>query len=123
MKESYYADLGSDSAPIGSVWKGRIAIVGGSDHVGLPLAMAFAKLGLQVDLVDTGAERVGLVNRSIMPFKEDGADELLPTLIRSGRLRATTESDVIGGAECAIVTIGTPVADFGDPSIGAFDRA
>jgi UDP-N-acetyl-D-mannosaminuronic acid dehydrogenase len=103
--------------------RGRVAIVGGCGHVGLPLGMALAKAGLRVDLIDTSAERVDLVNRRRMPFKEDGADELLPGLVESRRLRATTDNAVLPKADSVIVTIGTPVVDFCDPAIGEFDRA
>ncbi len=106
-----------------STWTGRVAIVGGCGHVGLPLGMAFARVGVAVDLVDLSADKVAMVNRGEMPFKEEGADDLLPELIESGLLRATTDGDAIGRAEAVIVTIGTPVGDFCDPSIGVFDRA
>jgi UDP-N-acetyl-D-mannosaminuronic acid dehydrogenase len=101
----------------------RLAIVGGCGHVGLPLGMAFAKKGLQVDLLDTSEERVTLVCQGCMPFREEGADELLPILRESGRLNATTDSAVLKDASAVIVTIGTPVADYLEPSLGAFDRA
>jgi UDP-N-acetyl-D-mannosaminuronic acid dehydrogenase len=104
-------------------WHGRVAIVGGCGHVGLPLGMALARAGLRVGLFDTSAERVDLVRRRRMPFNEDGADELLPELVESGRLQATTDASGLAEAEAVIVTIGTPVADFCDPAIGEFDRA
>jgi UDP-N-acetyl-D-mannosaminuronic acid dehydrogenase len=101
----------------------RLAIVGGCGHVGLPLGMAFAKKGLPVDLLDTSEERVQLVCRGRMPFQEGGADELLPVLRESGRLNATIDSAVLKAASTVIVTIGTPVGDYLEPSLGAFDRA
>jgi len=122
MQACYFTEM-EPVATGGSGWGGRIAIIGGCGHVGLPLGMAFADRGLYVDLIDTSAERVDLVNRSRMPFKEEGADELLPKLIAAGRLKATTDGAVLRDAKAVIVTIGTPVSDFCDPSIGAFDRA
>jgi UDP-N-acetyl-D-mannosaminuronic acid dehydrogenase len=101
----------------------RLTIVGGCGHVGLPLGMAFAKKGLRVDLLDTSEERVNLVSQGRMPFQEEGADELLPILKKSGRLNATTDSAVLKDASAVILTIGTPVADYLEPSLGAFDRA
>ncbi len=112
-----------DPGANGYTWIGPVAIVGGCGHVGLPLGMAFAKVGIPVDLIDTSRERVDLVNRGRMPFKEEGADELLPELIDSGQLSATTDDTRLRNAEGVIVTIGTPVSDFGDPAIGPFDRA
>jgi UDP-N-acetyl-D-mannosaminuronic acid dehydrogenase len=123
LESSLATEVGNAEHPDVGPWTGRIAIVGGCGHVGLPLGMAFAKLGLRVDLLDTSLDRVALVNSCLMPFKEAGADDLLPTLIQSGRLNATTDSKVLVEAEGVIVTIGTPVGDFCDPSIAAFDRA
>jgi UDP-N-acetyl-D-mannosaminuronic acid dehydrogenase len=102
---------------------GRLAIVGGCGHVGLPLGMAFARAGCPVDLIDTSAERVAQVNRGRMPFQEEGADALLPVLVQSGRLRADTQLAAVATASAVIVTIGTPVDEYHDPSVRRFDRA
>src|SRR4051794_3680150 len=74
---------------------GPLAIVGGCGHVGLPLGLAFADKGFTVHLVDTSAERVASVNQGKMPFHEDDAERLLGRVIQSGRLRATTDMDVL----------------------------
>jgi UDP-N-acetyl-D-mannosaminuronic acid dehydrogenase len=102
---------------------GPLAIVGGCGHVGLPLGLAFARKGYQVDLVDTCAERIELVNQGRMPFHEDDADRILAETVRSGLLRATAESAILEDASAIIVTIGTPVDEYLDPSVGAFDQA
>jgi UDP-N-acetyl-D-mannosaminuronic acid dehydrogenase len=102
---------------------GPIAIVGGCGHVGLPLGLAYARKGYSVDLVDTSAERVAQVNGGRMPFHEDDAEALLAEATRSGLLKATTDVTVLEDAAAIIVTIGTPVDEYLDPSVGAFDRA
>lgn len=102
---------------------GPLAIVGGCGHVGLPLALAFAAKGHSVDLLDTSPERVALVNSGRMPFHEDDAEPLLAESIRSGRIKATTDAAVLEDAAAVIVTIGTPVDEYLDPAVGAFDRA
>jgi UDP-N-acetyl-D-mannosaminuronic acid dehydrogenase len=102
---------------------GPLAIVGGCGHVGLPLGIAFAQKGFQVDLVDSCRERVAQVNQGHMPFHEEDADVLLPQLVRSGRLKAVHDDAVLADAAAIIVTIGTPVDEYLDPSVGAFDRA
>jgi UDP-N-acetyl-D-mannosaminuronic acid dehydrogenase len=102
---------------------GPLAIVGGCGHVGLPLGLAFARRGHQVDLLDTDAERVAAVNAGRMPFYEEGADTLLGELTSSGMLKATTDATVLEDAAAVIVTIGTPVDEYLDPSVGAFDRS
>ncbi|HTU20642.1 MAG TPA: nucleotide sugar dehydrogenase [Gemmataceae bacterium] len=102
---------------------GPLAIVGGCGHVGLPLALAFAAQGHAVDLLDTSPERVALVNSGRMPFHEDDAEPLLAESIRNGRIKATTDPAVLEDAAAIIVTIGTPVDEYLDPSVGEFDRA
>jgi UDP-N-acetyl-D-mannosaminuronic acid dehydrogenase len=102
---------------------GPLAIVGGCGHVGLPLGLAFARQGCTVDLLDTSAERVAQVNAGGMPFHEDEAEELLGQTLRAGLLRATTDPAVLAGAGAVIVTIGTPVDEYLDPSVGEFDRS
>jgi UDP-N-acetyl-D-mannosaminuronic acid dehydrogenase len=102
---------------------GSLGIVGGCGHVGLPLALAFASKGYSVDLLDTSPERVALVNSGRMPFHEDDAEPLLAEAIRTGRIKATTDATVLEDASAVIVTIGTPVDEYLDPSVGEFDRA
>ncbi len=102
---------------------GPIAIVGGCGHVGLPLGLAFARKGYQVDLVDTSADRVAQINAGRMPFHEDDAEPLLAEFTRSGLLKATTDMALLEDASALIVTIGTPVDEHLDPSVGAFDRS
>jgi UDP-N-acetyl-D-mannosaminuronic acid dehydrogenase len=100
-----------------------LAIVGGCGRVGLPLGIAFALKGHHVDLVDLDADRVAKVNAGLMPFHEEGCDALLPGLVRSGLVRATTDSGVLAHARTAVVTIGTPVNIYHDPDVEQFVAA
>lgn len=100
-----------------------IVIMGGCGHVGLPLGMAFADHGADVTLFDTSADAVDGVNAGRMPFRETGADALLPKLIACKRLRATTDPRSMGSAENAIVVVGTPVDRYLSPDIGSVPRA
>jgi UDP-N-acetyl-D-mannosaminuronic acid dehydrogenase len=113
-------DTRAASAPLDL---GPLAIVGGCGHVGLPLGLAFAAKGYQVDLLDTNATVVAEVNAGRMPFYEDGAESILHDLVGSGTLKATTDATVLEDAAAVIITIGTPVDEYLDPSVGAFDRA
>lgn len=100
-----------------------VTIVGGCGHVGLPLGMAFAQKGYSVYLLDISADAVARVNKGEMPFMEDDADALLPEMIKSGKLKATTDSAVLKETENVIVTIGTPVDEYLDPGVRTFDQA
>ena len=107
-----------DATPVG-----RLAVVGGCGHVGLPLGLAFADKGYSVDLLDVSPERAAQVNGGRMPFQEEGADALLARMLQAGRVRATTDPAVLNDATIIIVTIGTPVDEYLDPSVGEFDRS
>lgn len=102
---------------------GPLVIVGGCGHVGLPLGLAFARKGHQVDLLDASAERVAQVNEGKMPFHEDDADLLLAQMVKKGLIKATLDTTVLEDAAAVIVTIGTPVDAYLDPAVGTFDRA
>jgi len=100
-----------------------IVIMGGCGHVGLPLGMAFADHGADVTLFDSSADAVARVNSGVMPFREEGADTLLPKLLECNRLRATTDPASMSTAENAIVVVGTPVDRYLSPDIGSVPRA
>ena len=105
------------------LFHGPLAIVGGCGHVGLPLGLAFARKGYQVDLLDTSPEKVALVNAGRMPFHEDDAAGLLVQSLQAGLIKATANPAVLEDAAAIIVTIGTPVDEYLDPSVGEFDRS
>ncbi|HEV3238149.1 MAG TPA: nucleotide sugar dehydrogenase [Gemmataceae bacterium] len=113
----------SDVLSKSEINRGPLAIVGGCGHVGLPLGLAFARLGFQVDLVDSSPERVALVNSGCMPFHEDDAEALLAESVAKGLIKATCDEKVLEDAAAIIVTIGTPVDEYLDPSISGFDQA
>src|SRR3954471_1117093 len=86
-----------------------VAIVGGCGRVGLPLGLALADAGLSVTLYDRAEGTVDGVSAGTMPFREEGADELLRPMLDSGRLRATTDPRSIAECEHVIIVVGTPV--------------
>ena len=58
-----------------------------------------------------------------MPFHEDDAEPLLAQTLASRLLEATTDTAVLEKASAIIVTIGTPVDEYLDPSVCSFDHA
>lgn len=103
--------------------KNSVCIVGGCGHIGLPLGIALATAGVRVTLLDNSESRVRSVSEGRMPFLERGADESLAAVLEDGRLRVTSDPDVVGRAETVVVTIGTPVDEFLSPEIRTFDRS
>ena len=91
-----------------------IVIVGGCGHVGLPLGIMFARVGLQVALLDVDEARKELVRRGEMPFLEHGGEELLRDTIAT-TLHVADEISVVGDANYVVITIGTPIDEYLNP--------
>ncbi|MHB8190855.1 MAG: nucleotide sugar dehydrogenase [Ferrimicrobium sp.] len=91
-----------------------VVLVGGCGHVGLPLGLALADMGLQVALFDVSARAVEQVNSGIMPFLEPGTQKILRDTIGKN-LVATVDEHTVGSAPVVIVIIGTPVDEHQNP--------
>jgi UDP-N-acetyl-D-mannosaminuronic acid dehydrogenase len=100
-----------------------VVIVGGCGHVGLPLAIALADRGASVLIYDISETAVALVNDTVLPFDEPGAEHKLKAAITSGALRASSDPSVVGQAENVVVVIGTPVDEHLNPDPQAIPRA
>lgn len=97
--------------------KADLCIVGGAGHVGLPMAVLFANMGLRVIIHDINEETLERVARGEMPFVEHGADELLKQALSKGSLAFSSNLGVVAGVPIVIVTIGTPVDEYLNPVI------
>ncbi len=100
-----------------------VVVLGGAGHVGLPLSLAFADIGLRVGIYDISQPALDRIAAGQMPFKENGADQLLRDVLHSGRLEMSTDGAILGRTLQVIVVIGTPVDEFLAPSMTVFERA
>jgi UDP-N-acetyl-D-mannosaminuronic acid dehydrogenase len=99
-----------------------VVVVGGGGHVGLPLSLTFAAAGLCVGIYDTNQATLERIGRGEMPFMESGAEDLLRSVLASGRLELSADPALVGRAGNVIVVIGTPVDEFLAPSMSVFDK-
>ncbi len=100
-----------------------VAIVGGCGRVGLPLGLALADRGHTVTLVDSDPARLASVAGGRMPFREEGAPELLARTLADGRVRTAATLEGLETHDVVVVTVGTPVDEFLDPDVSSFDAA
>jgi UDP-N-acetyl-D-mannosaminuronic acid dehydrogenase len=100
-----------------------MVVLGGAGHVGLPLSLAFADAGLRVGIFDIDGAALDRIAAGQMPFLENGADELLPRVLESGRLEMSADPSIMGRADAILLVIGTPVDEFLGPSMSVFERA
>lgn len=94
----------------------RIVIVGGCGHVGIPLGLAFAARNFDVTLLDRNTAAVNTINAGRLPFKENGAQEILERYL--GRtLRAASDPALVQTAHTVIFVVGTPVDEHLNPKV------
>ncbi len=84
----------------------RVAVIG-LGYVGLPLAVAFARAGFPVTGVDVDEGKVAALNAG-RSYIGDISDEDLRPHVASGRLRATTDYDVLREADAIFICVPTP---------------
>ena len=100
-----------------------LCVIGGFGHVGLPLSIAFADKGLKVCAFDIDSKKISSISKGKMPFFEEGADELLEKVLRSGMLSLSADPDVISKSRNIIMTIGTPVDMHVTPKLNIVEGA
>ena len=88
----------------------------GLGYVGLPLAVEKAKAGFKTIGFDVQKEKVDMVNRG-QNYIGDVVDEDLDLIVKSGRLRATTDFAKIGEADFIAICVPTPLDEYQQPDI------
>lgn len=96
--------------------------MGGGGHVGLPLSIVFADKGKKVRIFDINRKTIETVLSGKMPFMEKGAEPLLKSVLAKGMIDADTTAECIRGVPVIIITIGTPVDEFLNPSLKSIHR-
>lgn len=114
------ADGGTDTlreALCGKI-RARTAQVGviGLGYVGLPLAVEFARAGLQTTGFDIDACKVDQVNRG-ESYVGDVSPQDLAAVRQAGRLRATTETAGLAAVDTIDICVPTPLRKTGDPDL------
>ncbi len=97
----------------------RVAIIG-LGRVGLPLALVFTRAGFRVEGVDISEDRVARLLKKEMPFREEGAQELLEATV--GRtFFPTTDLRSVEKCEAIVLTLGTPVDEHMNPILSQIE--
>lgn len=92
-----------------------VTVVGGAGHVGVPLVLALAEVGLRVNINDLNKESLDTLEGGRLPFIEYGAEGVLSKALINRRLVFTHSSDRISPRGPVIITIGTPIDEFLNP--------
>ncbi|MDA8902780.1 nucleotide sugar dehydrogenase [Porticoccaceae bacterium] len=92
-----------------------VTIVGGAGHVGLPLCLAFAEIGLRVLVLDINEQALKTIAEGKMPHLEFDAEPALKRALDGNFLEFTSSATNISPHSAIILTIGTPVDEFLNP--------
>jgi UDP-N-acetyl-D-mannosaminuronic acid dehydrogenase len=98
-----------------------VCVVGGCGHVGLPLAITFARSGLNVSVHDINRKAVETVNAGRMPFLEPNAEPALREVLGK-TLHVTDDPAPVSESRHVVVVIGTPVDEHLNPTFHAIQR-
>lgn len=95
----------------------NVAVIG-TGYVGLPTGVVLADLGHQVVCVDRDAAKVATLQSGKSPIYEPGLEELLKSVLESGRLTITSDTDAaVRQSEIVFIAVGTPPGADGTPDI------
>ena len=88
----------------------------GLGYVGLPLAVEFARAGYTVVGLDVDERKVAAINagKSHIP---DVSDSDVASLVKSGRLRASTDDSTIARLDTVNICVPTPLRKTKDPDV------
>ena len=100
----------------------RDVVVGGAGHVGAPLSIVLASRGLRTLIYDLNEQSLAMLRSGRMPFLEDGAEPLLRAAIAGDLLGFSSTPDSVAAVPTVIVTIGTPIDEFQNPSVSLLTR-
>lgn len=91
-------------------------VVIGAGYVGLPFAVESATAGFQTIAYDVSAEKVKLVNEG-KSYIGDVPEKILAPLVKSSKIRATTDAAVMKDADAVIICVPTPLNKTKEPDV------
>ena len=94
----------------------------GLGYVGLPLAVAFAKRGINVLGFEKSAEKADMVNKG-ENYIGDVEDHELKESVEKGFLKATTDFSRIGECDAVLLCVPTPLDKFKKPDMSYIEAS
>jgi len=85
----------------------------GLGYVGLTTAVCLASKGIKTIGIDNDEKKLEGIVRSQVPFIESGMNELLPKVLKGGRLRVASAYDALVDTSIQFITVGTPSSSDG----------
>ena len=93
----------------------RVGVIG-LGYVGLPLAVEFAKAGLNTVAFDVDVQKVEAIRRG-ESYIGDVSSEEVRAVTESGQLTATDDFSQLGSVDTIDICVPTPLRKTGDPDL------
>ena len=82
-----------------------VCVIGGAGHVGAPLSIVMAKIGMRVLVYDLNKSTMDQLQQGNMPFFEEGAEPLLKEVLSQGRLGFTSDVSELANIQIRILEL------------------
>jgi UDP-N-acetyl-D-glucosamine dehydrogenase len=93
----------------------KVGVVG-LGYVGLPLLVEMAKSGFEAWGIDVDERKINAINAG-QNYIEDVNSDTLAALVREGKLRATTDWDIVRELDAISICVPTPLRKTKDPDV------
>lgn len=103
-------------------WRYDVGIYGGAGHIGAALAIVCAVRGMRTLVYDIDRAAMAILANGRMPFMDEGGEPLLRQALDKGTLSFSAQVADLAEAETIVITIGTPVDEFHNPSLSVMTR-
>lgn len=98
--------------------KNSISVIGAAGHIGLPLSFLLAKHKFNVIGVEKDLTKIDMIKKKKMIFKEKNIHKLLYN--KNIKIKFTDKIEEIKNTKYIIVTLGTPIDEYLNPSYSNF---
>ena len=95
-----------------------VSVIGAAGHIGLPLSFLLAKHKFNVIGIDKDSKKIEMINKRKMPFMENNLKELFQN--KKLKIKLTENINEIKKTKYIIVTLGTPIDEYLNPSYSSF---
>ena len=95
-----------------------VSVIGAAGHIGLPLSFLLAKHKFNVIGIDKDSKKIEMINKRKMPFMENNLKELFQN--KKLKIKLTENINEIKKTKYIIVTLGTPIDEYLNPSYTSF---
>ncbi len=95
----------------------KITVIG-TGYVGLIVGVGLADFGNNVICVDKNSEKIGNLQKGVIPIYEPGVKEYLNRNVEAGRLKFSADVEKsVRSSEVIFIAVGTPKKDNGNPDL------